>query len=97
MAYVGACIDECSFEVGEDVATFFGDSHKRWDDVRSKFFVDLKSANRDQLLASGLKPESIQISKFSTVLNNADYFSYRHEKGITGRMLATIGMTRATQ
>ncbi|MCE6992719.1 peptidoglycan editing factor PgeF [Dyadobacter sp. CY323] len=91
LAYVGTCIDECSFEVGEDVAQHFQSDYKRWDDVKAKFFVDLKAANRDQLLRAGLKAGNIEISMYSTVLNNDDYFSYRHEKGLTGRMLATIG------
>ena len=92
IAYVGTCIDECSFEVGEEVAEHFQSEHKRWDDDRNKFFINLKKANADQLLSVGLKEENIEISTFSTVLNNDDYFSYRAENGTTGRMLATIGL-----
>lgn len=92
IAYVGTCIDEWSFEVGEEVAEHFQSEHKRWDDHRNKFFIDLKKANADQLLVAGLKKENIEISMFSTVLNNDDYFSYRAENGTTGRMLATIGL-----
>ncbi|MCF2442813.1 peptidoglycan editing factor PgeF [Dyadobacter sp. CY345] len=93
LAFVGTCIDECSFEVDEDVAGNFQSVYKRWDDQKNKFFVDLKSANRDQLIEAGLKSENIEISPYSTVLNNEDYFSYRKEKGLTGRLLATIGMS----
>jgi YfiH family protein len=93
LAYVGTCIDECSFEVGEEVAEHFNSTHKRWDEQKGKFFIDLKKANRDQLLRTGMNADNIEISPFSTVQNNADYFSYRHEKGITGRMLATIGFS----
>ncbi|SKB57270.1 peptidoglycan editing factor PgeF [Dyadobacter psychrophilus] len=92
IAYVGTCIDECSFEVGEDVSDNFEDQYKRFDAEKQKYFVDLKAANRDQLIIAGLSAENIQISAYSTVLNNDDYFSYRFEKGFTGRMLATIGM-----
>lgn len=91
-AYIGTCIDECSFEVGEEVAVNFQTKHKRWDSAINKFFVDLKLANKDQLLEAGLRSESIEVSAYSTVLNNDDYFSYRYEKGLTGRMLATIGL-----
>jgi len=92
LAFVGTCIDECSFEVGEDVADNFQSVYKRWDDQKNKFFVDLKSANRDQLIEAGLKPENIEISPYSTVIHNEDYFSYRKENGLTGRLLATIGL-----
>jgi YfiH family protein len=92
VAYIGTCIDEYSFEVGEDVSQHFDSVHKRWDAAKEKFFVDLKLANKDQLLMTGLKPDNIEVSAYSTVLHNEDYFSYRHEKGLTGRMLATIGI-----
>jgi YfiH family protein len=91
-AYVGTCIDECSFEVGEEVAEHFESFHKRLDETSGKYFVDLKLANCDQLVDAGLKKEHIEVSAYSTVLHNSDYFSYRYEKGITGRMLATIGI-----
>ncbi len=90
-AYIGTCIDECSFEVGDEVAAFFADEVKRFDPAKGKFFVDLKKANMAQLLAFGLPAENIEISPYSTVLHNEDYFSHRKEKGLTGRMLAVIG------
>jgi len=91
-AYLGACIDECSFEVGEEIAAAFDDTFKRFDPARQKFFVDLKQANAAQLRAFSVPDEQIEISPFSTVLHNDDYFSHRLEKGITGRMLAAIGI-----
>ena len=94
LAYIGTCIDESSFEVGEEVAEKFESSHKRWDPLVGKFFIDLKAANRDQLKLAGLQETNIEISPYSTVLNNEDYFSYRLEKGTTGRMLATIGIEK---
>nr|WP_295933492.1 peptidoglycan editing factor PgeF [uncultured Dyadobacter sp.] len=91
IGYVGTCIDECSFEVGDDVAVHFDDIYKRWEEQSGKFFVDLKAANRDQLIHSGLSAENVAVSPYSTVIHNEDYFSHRLEKGITGRLLATIG------
>jgi YfiH family protein len=91
-AYIGTCIDHCSFEVGEEVAEQFSAEHKTWNESKQKYFVNLKSANRDQLIAEGVDPMHIEISPYSTVRNNDDYFSYRKENGVTGRMLATIGM-----
>ncbi len=91
-AYVGTCIDECSFEVGEEVAAAFTDDFKRWDTARGKFFVDLKRANANQLQAFGLPVAQVEISPYSTVLHNADYFSHRTERGLTGRMMAVVGV-----
>ena len=90
-AYIGTCIDECSFEVGTEVGEQFSDAHRRFDSGLGKYFVDLKKANSDQLLVAGVPQNRIQISAYSTVLHNHSYFSYRYENGQTGRMLACIG------
>lgn len=90
-AYIGTCIDECSFEVDADVSDHFVSAYKRWDEERQKYFVDLKAANRAQLLNAGVPAQNIEVSPYSTVLHNSDFFSHRKEKGITGRMLNLIG------
>lgn len=92
LAFIGTCIDGNSYEVGLEVANHFSVDQKRWDETRQKFFVDLKKANQDQLLSNGVQSKNIEISPFSTVLNNETFFSHRFEKGTTGRMLAVIGM-----
>ena len=92
-AYVGTCIDVGSFEVGPEVAAQFAGSFVRTDADMQRSFVDLKAANQQQLLDFGIPVTQIEVSTYSTVLNNADYFSYRKEGGQTGRMLAVIGLT----
>ncbi|WP_247235243.1 peptidoglycan editing factor PgeF [Telluribacter sp. SYSU D00476] len=91
-AYIGTCIDECSFEVGEDVAGHFAEEHKRYDNGLQKYFVDLKATNLAQLRDAGIPEDQVEVSPYSTVLHNEDYFSYRLEKGQTGRLLAAIAI-----
>lgn len=91
-AYIGTCIDECSFEVGAEVGACFSPLFKQYDSDRGKYFVDLKAANRAQLLEMGVPSNQVQTSRYSTVLHPTDYYSHRLEKGVTGRMLAVIGM-----
>ncbi|MEL6863315.1 MAG: peptidoglycan editing factor PgeF [Bacteroidota bacterium] len=91
-AYLGTAIDECSFEVDEDVARQFQDSHQRWDEKRGKYLIDLKKANMDQLLGMGFKRARISQSPYSTYLDNEHFFSYRKEGITSGRMLAVIGI-----
>jgi polyphenol oxidase len=95
-AYVGTCIDESSFEVGEKVAELFAYDFKKLvkNGRKVKFFVDLKKANAAQLMKCGIPENQIEISSFSTVLDNQDYFSHRKEKGKTGRMMALIGVKK---
>jgi copper oxidase (laccase) domain-containing protein len=90
--YIGTCIGREDFEVDADVADHFTDEHKHWYPKRSKFLVDLKKANRDQFLHLGVVPNQIEVSPFSTVGNNDRYFSHRAERGLTGRMIAVIGV-----
>lgn len=93
-AYVGTCIDERSFEVDQDVAQEFKIQQKRYDPVKKKFYVDLKGANKLQLLNSGIPEHQIEVSPYSTVLDNQNFFSYRKEKGTTGRMMVMIGIKK---
>ncbi len=54
--------------------------------------VDLVEANRRQLLAAGLKPESIQVIGGCTQCHTDLFFSHRASHGHTGRMMAVIGI-----
>jgi len=91
-AFIGACISYANFEVGDEVAVHFDDSQKRFDSEKQKWFVNLKKANQQQLLDFGLLEENIEISDFCTIENNNTFFSHRKEKGVTGRMMAVIGL-----
>jgi YfiH family protein len=92
LAYIGACISEKSFEVGDEVAILFKENEKYYNKENEKYFVDLKSANKHQLLESGVKENNIEVSEYCTVLNNDQFYSYRKEHGKTGRMWALIGI-----
>jgi len=91
-AFIGACIDYEQFEVGEEVAAHFDPAFKRFDAHKQKYFVNLKAANREQLLRFGVLPENIEISNYCTAANNDLFFSHRKEKGNTGCMMAVIGL-----
>ncbi|MES2520248.1 MAG: peptidoglycan editing factor PgeF [Bacteroidota bacterium] len=95
--YVGTCIDGSSFEVGENVAEQFAFEFKKLDKSgrKPKFYVDLKKANVAQLVKCGIPENQIEVSPYSTVLDNQNYFSHRKEKGKTGRMIALIGVRKS--
>jgi len=54
--------------------------------------LDLRKANRDQLLAAGLEGKSIFASDLCTACHLGLLFSYRVEGNGSGRLLAAIGM-----
>lgn len=91
-AYIGACIGYNHFEVEEDVAQYFDTAFKKFNPLKQKYLVDLKAANKQQLLDFGIKPENIEISTYCTVENNDLFFSHRKERGKTGRMMVVMGL-----
>ena len=98
LAALGPCIGEDCYEVGTDVRGAFAaaglpSSLFRPSSGRSgKSLLDLRAANRFQLLGQGVKPDNI----FSiSVCTHCDprYPSYRRDKDACGRMLSIIGLS----
>src|SRR5262249_7725637 len=54
--------------------------------------LDLRKANRSQLLAAGLREKNIVVSDLCTACRRDFFFSYRKEGAATGRMLSAIGI-----
>lgn len=57
-----------------------------------KIFLDLVEANRQQLLAVGVTAKSIEASPLCTTCRTDLLFSYRAEKGKTGRTMGVVGI-----
>jgi purine-nucleoside/S-methyl-5'-thioadenosine phosphorylase / adenosine deaminase len=61
-------------------------------DLCIKLHLDLREANRRQLLALGVPEKNISALKDCTACGTHRFFSHRAEKGKTGRMLAVAGI-----
>ena len=61
-------------------------------ELPKKIFLDLVEANRRQLMAAGVAAKNISASPLCTSCRTDLLFSYRKEKGMTGRMLAVAGI-----
>jgi polyphenol oxidase len=57
-----------------------------------KIFLDLVEANRRQLIDAGVPSKNISASPLCTACRTDLLFSYRAEKGVTGRMMAVVGI-----
>jgi len=57
-----------------------------------RIFLDLVEANRQQLLAAGVPKKNIEASPLCTNCHPELLFSYRAEKGKTGRMMAVAAI-----
>jgi polyphenol oxidase len=57
-----------------------------------RLFLDLVEANRRQLLDAGVPAKNIDTAAPCTVCHTELLFSFRAEKGVTGRMMAVAGI-----
>jgi hypothetical protein len=56
-----------------------------------KLFLDLVEANRRQLIDAGVAGKNIEASALCTACRPDLLFSFRADKGVTGRMMAVVG------
>lgn len=82
----GPSIGGCCFEVSEDVALKFKSHFK----IQNEFHVNLKTEIYARLIELGLKDCNINMSDLCTCCEKDLFYSYRREKGKTGRMGAFI-------
>jgi polyphenol oxidase len=61
-------------------------------ELPTKIFLDLVEANRCQLIDAGVSPRNISASTLCTACHPELLFSYRAEKGVTGRMMGVAGI-----
>lgn len=57
-----------------------------------KLHLDLREANRRQLLVLGVPEKNISALSNCTACDTHKFFSHRAEKGMTGRMMAVVGI-----
>jgi polyphenol oxidase len=57
-----------------------------------KIFLDLVEANRRQLIDAGLTPKNIEASSLCTACRPDLLFSFRADKGATGRLMGVVGI-----
>jgi len=61
-------------------------------ELPAKIFLDLVEANSRQLRDAGVPLKNIDATAACTACNAGLFFSHRAEKGVTGRMLAAVGI-----
>jgi hypothetical protein len=61
-------------------------------ELPTKLFLDLKEANRRQLLDAGLSAKNIDAAAPCTACHTDLLFSHRAQNGVTGRMMAAAGI-----
>lgn len=92
---IGPSIGSCCYEVGRDIydlfaSEFVGYNNFIYEEKDSKYKLDLKLCNRQQLIEKGVKSTNIYISSYCTSCEGQYFFSYRRDKGKTGLHCAII-------
>ena len=101
LAALGPCIGASCYEVGEDVRRAYMEAGMDGDLFRPvpgaesgpKYLLNLKEANRRQLIGRGLRPENIFDVAICTHCD-ARLLSFRRDHDRTARLYNFIGMTR---
>ena len=91
LAVLGPAIGPCCYTVGEDVALQFRHTFPSARCVMGDR-LDLQQAVRTQLTAVGVEAHNISSVGGCTACNPALFYSYRGERGRTGRMMSVIGI-----
>jgi polyphenol oxidase len=94
---IGPCISKEHYEVDDNVIqhipkNFHQDCVTKVKDEH--YLLDLKQLNKLLLLDAGILEANIQTSHYCTFADEDLFYSYRRDKGKTGRMMAFIGRHR---
>ena len=83
---LGPSIRSCCYQVGQEFQEYFPRHVK---EHSGHLYLDIISANRDQLLQAGVPPENIFDSDLCTCCNKG-YFSHRRDASKAGRMISLM-------
>lgn len=91
IVFVGPCISQEKFEVGEEVGELFNEDVKFF--KNGKYFIDIRRENEKQLLETGVLKENIEHNLLCTYKEGNLLHSYRRDGINSGRMFGVIGMS----
>jgi hypothetical protein len=95
-AAIAPSIGPCCYEVDRQVEEKISDSFKEKAPLllkargNGKWLLDLWQANKFSLMEAGLSEENIAVSRICTSCNAKIFYSYRADKGKTGRLAAIL-------
>ena len=101
IAGIGPCIGQCCYEIGDEVAEKFVDFFNNIEytpnavskilcQKHGRYYLSLYEANKILLIEHGVSPQNISPEKQCTSCNSSVFYSYRADKGKTGRHAAII-------
>ncbi len=92
LAGIAPSIGKCCYEVDWSVAKHFKYIKDAYENRGEKQMLDLPHINKQQLLEAGIEEKNIELSNICTSCEVEKYFSYRRERGCSGRFMSMIGL-----
>jgi YfiH family protein len=92
LASIAPSIGKCCYEVDWNVAKHFKEIKGAYEDRGKKKMLDLPYINKIQLIQAEVDEHNIELSNICTACNVENYFSYRKEKGCSGRFMSMIAL-----
>ena len=92
LAAIGPGICGDCYEVGPEVAAQFKRFFPERSQLDKKTHIDLREANRRQLLQAGLAPARIFVSSLCTACSPEEFYSWRRDKDRAGRLVTAIAV-----
>ncbi|MBR4570676.1 MAG: peptidoglycan editing factor PgeF [Candidatus Riflebacteria bacterium] len=92
-AFIGPCISQCCFELGDEVYHMFVSKNQDWQKFfirKDKWHLDLRALNRYQLEKAGIPQRQIIDLDECTYCMQDKYFSYRRMKKHNGSLFSFI-------
>lgn len=92
-AWIGPCIGQCCFELGDEVYEQFVGTNPSWAQFfikTNKWHLNLRALNRYQLTQAGIPDNQIIDYDQCTMCQADKYFSYRREHKKNGSMFSLI-------
>jgi polyphenol oxidase len=98
VAALGPAIGACCYEVGDEVKAAFGRAGAGYfrPIPGGRQHLDVRAANRQQLIESGLEPSHIGGLDECTFCRSDLYHSYRRDGAGSGRMISFVGFVGPT-
>lgn len=96
---IGPAATHKNYEIGKDVIDAFREKFPKSEHIftptkENHARIDLHTANKEQLIETGVREENISVALICTMERDDLFFSYRREKkiyGKTGRLMSVIG------
>jgi YfiH family protein len=83
-AAIGPGIGKCCYQVGAEVAAYFGG--------QGSGHIDLSAANRRQLEEAGVTGRRVYASNLCTMCRAEEFYSFRRDQDAAGRMFSFAGI-----